>query len=228
MAHGLGFSCHDPSVTLLPELPRIPDGLIEELRRDPSYALETLAFAAVDVHGPAAKAWVASRGTMRYSKEQLAKSAVQRAKNTARLEGAALGLGGFVTIAPDTVAIVWILTREVIFVAAAYGHDPTDRARAAELLVVLDVYDTVEGAQAGLDRQGQRLATALAQSQVTRRLQGTDRSFSNRLIRFTGKRVARRYGGRLVPGLGAVLGSIDNAAAAKSFGEKAIAFYAKR
>lgn len=212
----------------LPDLPRIPEGLIAELRRDPTYALETLAFAAVDVHGPAAKKWVASRGPMRYSKEQLAKSATKRATNSARVEGAALGLGGFVTIAPDTLALIWILTREVIFVAAAYGNDPTDRARAAEVLVILEVYDTIEAAQAGLDRQGQRLATALATSQITRKLQGTDRSLSSKLVRFTGKRVARRYGGRLVPGLGAVLGSIDNAAAARGFGEKAIAFYRGR
>lgn len=216
------------SMPQLPDIPRIPEGLVAELRRDPSYALETLAFAAVDVHGPAAAKWIASRGTMRYSKEQLAKSAVQRSKNTARVEGAALGLGGFVTIAPDAAALVWILTREVIFVAAAYGLDPTDRARAAEVLVVLEVYDTVEQAQAGLDRQGQRLATALAQSQVTKRLSGTDRSASGKLVRFAAKRAAKRYGGRLVPGLGAVLGSIDNAAAAKSTGERAIAFYAKR
>jgi hypothetical protein len=217
-----------PSMPQLSDLPRIPEGLIEELRRDPSYALETLAFAAVDVHGPAAQQWLQSRGPMRYSKEQLAKSAVQRARNTARVEGAALGLGGFVTIAPDAVALVWILTREVIFVAAAYGLDPTDRARAAELLVVLEVYDTVEEAQAGLDRQGTRLASALAQSQVTRRLSPSDKSMSHRITRFAAKRAAKRYGGRLVPGLGAVLGAIDNAAAATATGERAIAFYAKR
>lgn len=212
----------------LPDLPRIPEGLVEELRRDPTYALETLAFAAVDVHGPAAAKWMHSRGSMRYSKEQLAKSAVQRSKNTARVEGAALGLGGFVTIAPDAIALTWILTREVIFVAAAYGLDPTDRARAAELLVILEVYDSIDEAQAGLDRQGRRLAHALAHSQVTRHLKGTDRTVSSKLMRFAARRAAKRYGGRLVPGLGAVLGSIDNAAAAKATGERAIAFYARR
>ena len=39
-----------------------------------------------------------------------------------------------------------IMIYGTLFVAAAYGHDPTDPARAAEMLVVLEVYDTVEEA----------------------------------------------------------------------------------
>lgn len=214
----------------LPDLPHLPKGLIADLRNDPTYALETLAMAAVDVHGPAAAKWIATRGKIRYSKEQLARIAIKRHANTARLEGAALGMGGFFTIVPDTAALAWILTREVIFVAAAYGLDPTDPRRAAEVLVVCEIYDSVPKAQAALDRRGERLVTALARTQVMNQLRGgkRDRSLGNKLVRYSGKKLAGKYGGRLVPGVGAVLGSIDNAGAVKATGDRAIAFYRSR
>ncbi len=202
--------------------------MLDDLRREPSYALETIALAAVQVHGASAQAWLAEVAPLRYTPDQLAKLAVRRSTNLARLEGAALGFGGFTTVAPDVAALVWILTREVVFVAAAYGQDPTHRDRAAELLVITQIYDTVEAAQAGLDRQGERLAIALAKHTAGSRLRGKKRSMSHRLIRYAGKSAAKRYGGRMVPGVGAVLGAIDNAAAAKTTGERAIAFYRGR
>lgn len=207
-------------------LPTLPPGLVAELRRDPTYALETLALAAVEVHGAPAKAWIKSRGPLRYSPEQLARSATKRHANTARIEGAALGFGGIFTAAPDSLAMVWILTREVLFIAAAFGLDPTDKARAAEMLVIFDIYETIEAAQAGLDHQGERLAMALARNQLNLALTpGPGQSISSRVIRFTSRRMAKRYGGRLVPGLGAILGSIDNAAAARRIGDRATEYY---
>ena len=44
-------------------------------------------------------------------------------------------------------------------------------------------------------------------------------------MRYAGQRFAKRYGGRLLPGIGAVLGAIDNGAAARETGERAITFY---
>jgi hypothetical protein len=215
-------------VPTLPEIPQIPPGLLADLRRDPTYALETLALAAVDVHGPAAAHWAGSGGKTRDAQAKLARTAIRRASISARVEGAALGIGGFVTMAPDALALAWIVTREIIFVAAAHGQDPTDPARAAEVLVVAGVYDSVPKAQAALDHRGERLATALAKQQVIRHFKGQDRSFSQRVLRAGGQRVARRYGGRLVPGLGAVLGSIDNAAIVRRMGDAAIEFYRGR
>lgn len=210
------------------DAPRFFAEVLDDLRREPSYALETIALRAVEVHGAAANAWLADRSTIAYSPEQLAKIAVKRSTNLARLEGGTFGLGGFTTIAPDLAALVYILTREVVFVAAAFGHDPTHPDRAAELLVVTQIYDTVEEAQAALDRRGERLAVALAKKQVKDQLGGkgkAQRTLSERLIRYAGRRAAKRYGGRLVPGIGAVLGAIDNGAAARSTGERAIEFY---
>jgi hypothetical protein len=214
----------------LPDLPQLPKGLIGDLRADPTYAFETLAMAAVDVHGPAAAKWKASLGHRRYSKEQFARSAIKRSVTGARVEGAAMGMGGFMTLVPDLSALAWILTREVIFVAAAYGFDPTDERRAAEVLVVCDIYDSVPKAQAALDRRGERILTALARTQVLNQLRGGthDRSLASRAVRYSGKKLAGKYGGRLVPGVGAVLGSMDNAASAKATGERAIAFYRSR
>lgn len=209
-------------------LPGLPPRLARELRAEPAYALETLALAAVEVHGPAAARWAAEQQLRGRGSTKAAKAAKRRFRRIARVEGAALGLGGVITIAPDVLALIWILTRETLHVAAAFGHDPQDRARAAEMLVVLEVYDTVEAAQAGLERRGERLAVALAKTQVGRQLGSGGRgSLSGRLTRFAGKRLARRFGGRLVPGLGAVLGSLDNAAAASRYGDRAIAFYGR-
>ncbi|MEH3055210.1 MAG: EcsC family protein [Patulibacter minatonensis] len=202
--------------------------VVEDLRRDPSYALETIALRAVEVHGAAARAWLKDGQSLPYSPDELARIAVRRSTNLARLEGGALGIGGFLTVAPDLAALVYILTREVVFVAAAYGLDPTHPDRAAELLVITEVYATVPQAQAALDRRGERIAVALAKQQVKKQLGvkgGSSRTLSEKMIRYAGKRAARRYGGRLVPGLGAVLGAIDNGASARETGERAIAFY---
>lgn len=214
---------------LLPDLPALPPTLLRDLRAEPTYALETLALAAVDVHGPAAQEWAAEQRSRGRSPDAAAKSARSRFRRIARAEGAALGFGGVMTIAPDVAALVWILTREVLFISAAYGNDPTERVRAAEMLVILEVYDTVEEAVAGLDRQGERLAVALARQQFDRRMSGrSQRAMSRRVMRYASKRMAKRWGGRLVPGLGALIGSIGNAAAARKAGRDAIAFYQRR
>ncbi len=113
------------------DAPRFFAEVFDDLRREPSYALETIALRAVEVHGAAAKAWLADTSTINYSPDQLAKIAVKRSTNLARLEGGTLGFGGFTTIAPDLAALIFILTREVIFVSAAYGQDPTHPDRAA-------------------------------------------------------------------------------------------------
>lgn len=209
-------------------LPALPPHLLRDLRAEPSYAFETIAKAAVAVHGPAAQQWVASKQRVGYSQDQLARSAVRANANLARMEGAALGVGGFLTAVPDVVAMAWILARDVIFVAAAYGHDPTDPRRAAEMLVIGEIYDSIEAAQAGLDKQGERLAVALARSQADKIMSGSERSLSGRLARYAAKRTVKRFGGRMVPGLGAVLGAIDNAKSAKRVGQRAIEFYRPR
>ena len=78
----------------------------------------------------------------------------------ARFEGAATGVGGLVTAVPDLVPLAWIQSRLVFFVAAAYGFDPHDPMRPAELLVLRDLYPDPETARRALDGVGKTVAEA--------------------------------------------------------------------
>ena len=42
-----------------------------------------------------------------------------------------LGVGGIITAAPDLVALLWIQSRMVFYIAAAYGYDPSHPMRPA-------------------------------------------------------------------------------------------------
>jgi hypothetical protein len=55
-----------------------------------------------------------------HTPEQLARVAYRKHVRMARVEGGALGIGGIITAAPDMVALLWIQSRMVFFIAAAY------------------------------------------------------------------------------------------------------------
>src|SRR5215218_11511985 len=102
---------------------RIPGELIARIRADPARAPEHIALAAADLHGPAAAAWVAkhhARGVT--DRPSLARLAKRNHARLARVEGAATGLGGWTTTAADLVALAWVQSRLIFFVAAAYGY----------------------------------------------------------------------------------------------------------
>ena len=69
-----------------------------------------------------------------HTPEKLARVAYRKHVRMARVEGGALGIGGIVTAAPDLVALLWIQSRMVFYIAAAYGYDTTHPMRPAELL----------------------------------------------------------------------------------------------
>jgi len=212
----------------LPGLPGspFPPGMLAELRADPGHALETLVVYSVKVHGPGARRWRENQPRRRRRPETLARAAIARSRRRARLEGVALGFGGSITLAPDMMLLVWILSQEVIYVSAAFGLDPTDPARAAELLVIGGMYKTVEEAQAALDRRGERLGVALAKQGVSGALSKAQfRSISQRLAIWAGGKTVRFMSRGMIPGISAITGAIDNAAAADRLGDKAIAFY---
>ena len=143
------------------ESPTLPTGLLARLRADPARAAEHLALAAAERHGPAAAAWVAERrAEYDVSPAELAEMAKKRHATLARFGGAATGMGGFVTLVPDLALLAWIQSRMVFFIAAAYGYDPLDPMRPAELLVLQDLYDDVPSARAALDGAGRSLAGA--------------------------------------------------------------------
>jgi uncharacterized protein (DUF697 family) len=186
-------------------------------------APEHIALAAAHKHAPAAEAWAAEkRGRYAHDGGELAEMAKRRHATLARFEGAATGVGGIFTVVPDLLGLAWIQTRLVFFVAAAYGYDPRDPMRPAELLALQEVYPTPAEAREALDGVGGRLAGALAKRAL---VGGRDQGLARQLAVFAGKRIARRYAGRLVPLIGSPIGAVQNAGATKDLGRRALAYY---
>ena len=130
----------------------VPGSLWKQIRADPIRAPEHIALAASEKHGPAADAWAAEkRRRFAHEGRELAEMAKRRHATLARFEGAATGVGGIITLVPDMVGLAWIQTRLVFFIAAAYGFDPRDPMRPAELLVLMELYDDVAAARAALE-----------------------------------------------------------------------------
>ncbi|HEU0024436.1 MAG TPA: EcsC family protein [Thermoleophilaceae bacterium] len=203
----------------VPERP--PQSLWDRMLAQPDRAPEHIALAAADRFGPAADEWVRLAGAG-HRPDELARIAYRKHVRLARLEGGALGIGGIVTAAPDLVALLWIQSRMVFYIGAAYGYDARHPMRPAELLTLLDVYPTAAEARSALDGLGKHLAQAAAE----RALRSQDRTGLHlRLARYLGKRVTRHYAGRLVPLIGAPIGAVQNAGATKDLGRKALIYY---
>jgi len=198
--------------------PEVPPGLFERLRADPTRAPEHLALAAAERHGPAAAAWAADkRARFAVSGHELALMAKKRHATLARFGGAATGVGGFVTVIPDLVALNWIQSRLVFYVAAAFGFDPRDPMRPAELLVLQQLYSDPHAARAALDGAGrQRIAEAWVGSRLKR-----DEALATRLAKMAGKRAVKR----LIPVVSVPLNAIGNERETRALADRAIRFY---
>jgi hypothetical protein len=200
--------------------PHLPDGLLASLRADPVRAPEHLALAAADRHGPAAARWAAEHG--RGDPLALAKQAKRAHARLARFGGAATGLGGLVTVLPDLALLLWIQSRMVFQIAAAFDFDPRDRMRPAELIVLWDLYPDPAAAREALDGASGPAAVAIAKSRFDR---DADQKVAERLLRVAARHGARRLGGRLVPGFAVFVNSIGNERSTRALADDAIAFY---
>ncbi|HWK24927.1 MAG TPA: EcsC family protein [Solirubrobacter sp.] len=198
-----------------------PARLWQRLRADPLRAPEHVALAASEYHAPAAAAW-ADRRRREYGDDgrTLAQMARRRHLNLASVEGAATGVGGFITLVPDLVGLAWIQSRLVFFIAAAYGFDPFDRMRPAELLVLNRIYDTPEEARAALDGIGRTVAVAYASNRLAR-----DEAVAFKLAKSVGKSSTKKFAGRLVPGLAVGFNSLANRRDTNALAKRAITFY---
>jgi hypothetical protein len=127
-----------------------------------------------------------------------------------------------VTAAGNIAGLLWIQARMVFYIAAAHGYDPGHPMRPAELLALWEVYDSPAAARAALDGIGTPMAQALVEAKLEK---GGERKLSEKLVRFVGKRVAKRYAGRLIPLLGAPISAVQNAGATKELGRRALAYY---
>lgn len=203
-------------------LERPPESLWRRLRAHPEQAPELIALAAAERFAPAAEQWVRIAGPG-HTPAQLAEVAYKKHVRMARLEGGALGIGGAITAGPDLVALLWIQSRMVFYIAAAYGFDPHHPMRPAELLTLQGVYPTAEEARRALDGVGKRLAVAMAERAILSG--GRHQAIHLRLAKYATKRMARHYAGRLVPFIGAPLGAMQNAAATKDLGRRALGYY---
>jgi EcsC protein family len=202
-------------------LERPPRSLWDRILAEPERAPEHIALAASERFGPQAEEWVRTAGAG-HAPEELAKIAFRKHVRLARLEGGVLGVGGALTAAPDMVALIWIQSRMVFYIAAAYGYDPRHPMRPAELLALQGVYPTAAEARQALDGMGKPMAQAMVEKALAGR--SMDR-LHRRLVKYLARRLARRYAGRLIPFIGAPLGAIQNGVMTKEVGRLALDYY---
>jgi hypothetical protein len=200
----------------------LPPGLWDRLRADPARAPEHIALASARTFGPQAQRWADDkRARFAVAPADLAKMAKTRHATLARLEGAATGVGGIITMLPDLVGLSWIQSRLVFYVAAAYGYDPRDPMRPAELLVMHELYPDPLAARRALDGVGDHMALAYVGSRLSR----NDEVLAIKLAKFVGVRSARKLAGRMIPGVAIAFNSIGNERRTRALADRAIRFY---
>ncbi|KXK60856.1 hypothetical protein AWW66_16640 [Micromonospora rosaria] len=123
------------------------------LRDRPELAPELLALAAVEVRGPAARAWVDEVRAVYPQADAagLARLATARFVRRAGVGGAAATTAGLLAPAVEVAAVLWAQADLVLHLAAAYGRDPGHPDRAVELLVLTRVHADSDRARAALD-----------------------------------------------------------------------------
>jgi hypothetical protein len=210
-----------PETAEIDQIERPPKRVWDRILAEPDRAPEYIALAAAERFGPQAEEWVRIAGPG-HTRAELARIALKKHVRLARLEGGALGIGGAITAAPDLVALLWLQSRMVWYIAAAYGYDPNHPMRPAEYLALQGLYDTPAHARKALDGVGKRIAFAMAEKALTGR---HPEMLHLRLAKYVTKRVARRYAGRLIPFIGAPIGAMQNGNATSRLGRQAIEYY---
>lgn len=197
----------------------LPRALWKRIHEDPTRAPEHIALAAADHFAPQAERW-AARMRHRHGPTELGWIARRHHVRLARVEGAAAGLGGAITFVPDLAALAWIQSRMVFFVAAAHGFDPRHPMRPAELLALQELYPSPAEARAALDGLGRPLAL---QYLVSKR--GRDQQLANRLLRYVGRRLARRTAQRVLPLVSSPMAAVQNGRVTADVGDRALVYY---
>lgn len=208
----------------IPNIERPPQSLWNRILAEPERAPEHIALAASERFGPQAEEWMRIAGAG-HTPAELAEVAYRKHVRLARVEGGVLGIGGAITAAPDIVALIWIQSRMIFYIAAAHGYDPRHPMRPAELLALQGVYPSPAEAREALDGMGKPMAQAVVEKALSSR--STDR-LHRRLIKYLARRMARRYAGRLIPFIGAPIGAIQNGNATKEVGRLALSYYYAR
>ena len=199
-----------------------PASLLERLRAEPDRAPEILALAAAERFADPARAFSDRLRGQGHRPEEIAGQAVRRHVRLARAGGAVVGAGGAMTVIPDLVALAWLQSRMVFFVAAAHGFDPAHPMRPAELLALQGLYETPAAARAALDRTGQPIALAYVRSRLG---PAGERTLRSRLVGFVGRKMALRVGARLVPFLSSGVSAVQNGRLTADLGARSVRYY---
>jgi len=200
----------------------LPNPLWRQIVERPERAPELIALAAAKRFADPAAEWVGENHRWHRTPDKLARKAYRKHVHLSRGEGLALGLGGMVTSAANVAGLGWIQARMVFYIAAAHGYDPHDPMRPAELLHLWGVYETPAQARESLDGMGPSMTESVVKTQLSKKSQ---RSLTNRMVRYVGKRTVKRMGGRMIPLLGAPISAIQNGGSTKDLGHRALKYY---
>jgi hypothetical protein len=195
---------------------------------NPAYLPELVALAAVARLGESARrrvAWYA----LNYpgaDGDAVSRAITREFVRRARRQGFAAGVAGSVGLIVEAAGISWLHAKLVLHLAAAHGHDPLDRQRAAELLVLQRVYAEVETAEAALmaAEQAQRSRRAGPGVGVSRLAGPLGRTLGGGLLQAAGVRIARRA----VPGVGPVLGAVAAVRSTEAIAMRATRYYRRK
>ncbi|MEO3930572.1 EcsC family protein [Micromonosporaceae bacterium B7E4] len=215
----------DPELTVAP-----PSGLWERMKADPQYAPEHLALEAVRRIGPQARAW-AERTRAWYPQmtpEAMAETAIRKFVNHARVSGAISGAAGLPGAVLDMGVLAWTQARMVLYVAAAYGHDPEHPDRATDLLVLQRVHKIAETARLALGVAAGRERVDALRSRSETPLAQVMLRLGLKLAQMAGLRAAKRLLAKAVPGAAVVLGTWANSSATKSLAARSQELYRPR
>ena len=136
--------------------PSRPGSIWQALRRDSKHAPEIGVLYALPQLTPHVERWWSKTAAAHPSDspERIAKRVVRRSTHVARRGGLITGSTFYVGMVPAMAMIYCEQLVVVLRIAASYGHDPTDPARAAEILVVQGRYPSVQEAAAALQKAG--------------------------------------------------------------------------
>lgn len=208
----------DPAETAEP-VEELPSSLWARLRAEPERAPEYIALTAAERFAPPAARW-AGMTVPHHGAEEAARIAYRKHVRRSGLEGAAAGLGGALTLVADLAALAWIQGRMIFFIAAAYGYDPHDPMRPAELLTLQGIYPTAVDARAALDGVGTPLARQFIDSK-----RQSDEQLVPRLMKMVGRKVAKRAMLKAVPVLSSPISAVSNRQATAELGKRTLLYY---
>jgi hypothetical protein len=132
---------------------------------DPQHMAEHLALWSLARFGPRADRAVEKLRGSATSRDELERLVIQRQTRVAMTEGAFVG-GPFIVLIPIAFCAALLAQAQMVFeLAAVAGHEPKDRMRADELLVLIGAYESTDAAAAALAtvtqqsgrREGKRL-----------------------------------------------------------------------